>query len=352
MLAACKGGDTVASLPVPVPGGAGTFGSYFVQSFDPYEAVATALRDTTARYLFQRTEWRFSAAPGTTYSSYPLASSRAEYAHAVGLTGSGQTISIVDEGFRQTHDTIAGRIVATSGALPVADHGTAVASVAAGSSTRMIGVAPGASLALGSSGSASALTASAYTALQRGAVAQNNSWGFPVPATSASFDTVFGTTDGAAYLAALDAYAARGVVVFALSNDKTTTASELMEGLPALRSSLEPGWLAVGNATPAFDGAGIQSARMQSASCLDTARWCLVADGSWNAATAASNSSYSFTIGSSFAAPQVAGALALLAEAFPNLTPHQLRLRLLASADNGFLAPDGAVELAPGFAHG
>lgn len=67
VLAACKGGDTVASLPVPVPGGAGTFGSYFVQSFDPYEAVATALRDTTARYLFQRTEWRFSAAPDTTY---------------------------------------------------------------------------------------------------------------------------------------------------------------------------------------------------------------------------------------------------------------------------------------------
>ncbi|MCU9846608.1 S8 family serine peptidase [Defluviimonas sp. WL0024] len=352
VLTACKGGESAATLPIPVPGGAGTLGSYFVQSFEPYEAAAAALRDTTARYLFQKNEWRFSAVPGPTFSSYPLASARTEYAHAVGLTGAGQTISIVDEGFRQTHDTIAGRTVATSGALPVADHGTAVASVAAGSSSRMIGVAPGANLALGSSGSASSVTAATRTALRLGAVAQNNSWGFPVPATAESFNTVFGTSDGAAYLAALDAYAARGVVVFALSNDKAATTSELMEGLPALRPSLETGWLAVGNATPAFDAASVQSAQMQSASCLNAARWCLVADGSWNAATAASNSSYGFTVGSSFAAPQVAGALAILAEAFPNLTPHQLRLRLLASADNGFFAPDGSVELVPGFVHG
>jgi hypothetical protein len=94
------------------------------------------------------------------------------------------------------------------------------------------------------------------------------------------------------------------------------------------------------------------SARLVSAGCLDAARWCLTADGGWVAARAHGDAAYGFGTGSSFAAPQVAGALALLAEAFPDLTPHQLRLRLLASADNGFFPHDGAVELAPGFFHG
>jgi hypothetical protein len=57
-------------------------------------------------------------------------------------------------------------------------------------------------------------------------------------------------------------------------------------------------------------------------------------------------------VGTSFAAPQVSGALALLAEAFPDLTPHELRVRLLASADDGFFTPDGRIELAEGFVKG
>jgi hypothetical protein len=75
-----------------------------------------------------------------------------------------------------------------------------------------------------------------------------------------------------------------------------------------------------------------------------------VADGYWVAATAASNTSYGSGTGSSFAAPQVAGALALLAEAFPGLTPHQLRARLLASADNSFtgFVQAGTVDLLDG----
>ena len=49
----------------------------------------------------------------------------------------------------------------------------------------------------------------------------------------------------------------------------------------------------------------------------------------------------------------VSGALALLGEAFPDLTPQQLRVRLLASADNSFagFTRSGSVELAVGFSH-
>jgi hypothetical protein len=110
--------------------------------------------------------------------------------------------------------------------------------------------------------------------------------------------------------------------------------------------------LAVGNAVPKFDDERVLSAKRVSSACLEAARWCLVADGGWVAASDTSPEEYAFYTGSSFAAPQVSGALALLAEAFPNLEPHDLRIRLLASADNSFFAFDDEQELAPGYWHG
>lgn len=48
----------------------------------------------------------------------------------------------------------------------------------------------------------------------------------------------------------------------------------------------------------------------------------------------------------------MSGAIALLAEAFPNLTPQQLRARLLMTADNSFFQSTGKVTFAPGYEHG
>ncbi len=350
-LSGCKAADL--EFVNPVPGGSGTLASYYVQSFDPYETIAANLRNGTARYIVQKIDnWYFTTAPSVLYSSYFLASSRAEYAHAVGLTGAGQTISIVDQGFLQSHEAFGGKTITTSGSIPVADHGTHVASVAAGNSPNMIGVAPGADLALGSFANYSTLTAATNAATQIGAVAQNNSWGYVgLYANTAGYQSTFGSPAGAGYLAALDAYAATGVVVFAVDNNNAATMSGIMDGLPVLRPSLENGWLAVGNAVPVFDATGVQSAQMVSAGCLQSAAWCLVADGASNGADASSTTAYSFGTGSSYAAPQVSGALALLGEAFPNLTPHELRARLLASADNSFFTADGSTMLAPGFSH-
>lgn len=126
-----------------------------------------------------------------------------------------------------------------------------------------------------------------------------------------------------------------------------------MDGLPVLEPQLESGWIAVGNAVPKYDDTSIQSAERISSACLESARWCLFADGAWESTTAGGG--YEFSTGASFAAPQVSGALALLAEAFSGmgLTPHQLRVRLLASADNSFLDSfDGILDFGNGVTHG
>lgn len=361
LLAACGGEDGTDLGISPNPGGSGLFGSYYMASItDEWRQAAASFRNT-ARFQLQD-GYFFN---GAVFAN-PLQSSRVDYAHAVGLTGTGQVIAVVDDGFLRSHEAFAGKTNTTTGNPIVDDHGTRVASIAAGNSSGMVGVAPGADLIFSDWGYdvatrtsyISKLTDAANAARLRGAVAQNNSWGFTntfavVPDYNSAFVT---DPEGADWLAALSDYAlgsgswGGGVVVFAVDNDDNGMAG-LMDGLPVLRSDLERAWLAVGNAIPVFDDDDVTAGYLQSSPCYEAAAWCLVADGTWVAATRAGG--YALGTGSSFAAPQVSGALALLAEAFPNLSPHDLRLRLLASADNtftGFVASN-TLQLPGGLTH-
>ena len=83
---------------------------------------------------------------------------------------------------------------------------------------------------------------------------------------------------------------------------------------------------------------------------------CLGGDG-WNITTAAdlgtaAINNYQNTWGTSFVAPQISGAVALLGNHFPNHTPEKLVDRLLASADNTWLTADGTVTFGNGVQHG
>lgn len=349
LLAGCGGGDgedpDIGLITISGnPGGSGTFGSYFMASItQEWRDAAASFRANSPRFRYQN-----GNIPnlGNAFSN-PLFSSRVDYAHAVGLSGAGEVIAIVDDGFLRTHAAFAGKSNTTTGSPGVEEHGTMVASIAAGNSATMVGVAPGASLIFSDWGddNVADLTAAANAARTRGAVAQNNSWGFvnsPIGITS--YNDIFGNTAGAAWLSALRNYALGsgtwqgGVVVFAIDNTDSGTAG-LMDALPSLasQSDLQKAWIAVGNAVPIFDDMGVTGvAGLVSSRCYESAAWCIMADGYWTAASSAGNNSYTSGTGSSFAAPQVSGALALLAQAFPNLTPHQLRARLLASADNTF----------------
>ncbi|MEE9429229.1 MAG: hypothetical protein V3V25_13885, partial [Paracoccaceae bacterium] len=131
VLAGCKPGDvgsigggpvefTISHVPESV------FSAFYVADFDALESAANALRTLNPLYTVQQFSWWNGNGPPT-YDSYSLASGRVEYAHAAGLTGAGQTISIVDDGFLQTHTEFNGKTINTSAGVVVDGHGTSVA---------------------------------------------------------------------------------------------------------------------------------------------------------------------------------------------------------------------------------
>lgn len=358
VLSACGGGgeeetDWSAYLPnfaapAPIDIANLTLGRAIVVNVDSILAglLGTAKYQDTAAGL----AWVQSFDPSVPSSSTnnPLETSGAAFAHATNLTGAGEIIAFSDAHVSEDHDAIgASRLNVISNGT-TSEHGTSVVSVAMGNSADFIGVAPNATGIYGTFEATTALTAIGIAALNQGAVAWNNSWGYTNIGLNASgFNAAFDDPEGQAYLNSLLSYADVGVVVFAVDNDDSGVAG-LMDGLPVLQNNLEAGWIAVANGIPTFVGGAVDSVYLLSSACYESARWCVVADGSWRAATG-SGSTYSNTTGSSFATPQVSGALAILAEAFPFLTPHELRIRLLASAEDDFFQGDATVELADGY---
>ncbi|MFV2038445.1 MAG: S8 family serine peptidase, partial [Paracoccaceae bacterium] len=236
LVSACQDSAEQSSFISNIPLEALT--AFFVADFAALEAPAAVLRDTDPRYLAQQFEWSLGGS-STTFESYSLANARVEYAHAAGLTGSGQLIAIVDTGFRLDHDEFVGKSITLANApyAPgVDDHGTSVASVAAGAanSGEIIGVAPGADLLLGSFDTLASMAAATQQAVTLGAIVQNNSWGYDLPATNSSFQSVFGGSSGTSYLNALKLLAQNAVIVFSASNNPAAASADIMTALPVL----------------------------------------------------------------------------------------------------------------------
>ncbi len=376
LLAACSsgggsssgGGGGSASSSVPVtaftPAPSATWSSRSV-SFNSAQASANA-----ASAEFRATDATCAnvgcgVSPTGTQST-PFVLHNVHWAHAAGLTGAGSVIAIVDDGFRLTHQELAGKTISSTGTLPNQGHGTFVAALAAGlkDGVGMHGVAPGADLHLTSfapSGgfSISNVTNGTNAAAALDAVVQNNSWGFNVSATSLQtyLDTNpgastaqalnsrvsnVGTANWQSYLNALDTFQNNGVVVWALSNDSTMTSGDVMAALPYFETRLAEAWIATANGYFEVDGNGdITRAVRLSAACGLAAKFCLAGDGIARSAWNTGDTNYVSGFGTSFVAPQVSGAVALLSEAFPDMTPSEWAQRLLASADNSWFAREG-----------
>ena len=257
-----------------------------------------------------------------------------------------------------------------------------VSSVAAGEDdgTGMQGVAPSASLHLASYNQSNGNTyypthwANA-TDNASSAIVQNNSWGINYQIdtlqsdiSSNSWTNAYGiaqkfhssgfTANEAsanAYITALNNFQDHGVIVYALSNTTSYTDADFQAALPVLFSNLEEAWITAVN-VEITGSSGNETYTRMSAPCGSTAKYCLGADGYQivGAAYDDSNTSsyWAGVSGTSFVAPQISGAIALLAEAFPSHNPAELTDRLLASADNSFFTHDAAVTFGNGVEHG
>lgn len=155
------------------------------------------------------------------------------------------------------------------------------------------------------------------------------------------------------YIDALDNLQNQAPIVFAITNNDKYTDADVSAALPELFPELEEAWISVVNVD--IMGREDLGYALLSAPCGSTAEYCMAADGTNIRLPGYSDAidEYINSIGSSFAAPQVSGAVALLSVHFPNHTPEQLVDRLLASANNdiGF-NHTGYVTFGNGVEHG
>ena len=335
------------------------------------------------------TEFQYFNYSSAASSQNPMEVINAHKAYGYGFTGSGETIAIIDAGFNTSHNELNAKTItqygtqtAATGSNATADHGLIVSSVAAGEDdgTGMQGVAPSASLHLASYNQNNGNTyypthwANA-TDNASSAIVQNNSWGidYQIDKLQANisangWSNTYGIAQkfhssgytanegsASAYITALNNFQDHGVIVYALSNTTSFTDADFQAALPVLFPVLEESWITAVN-VEITGSSGNETYTRMSAPCGSTAKYCLGADGYQIVGAAyddSNTSSYWANVsGTSFVAPQISGAVAVLAEAFPNHTPAELTDRLLASADNTFFSHDAYVTFGNGVAHG
>lgn len=296
--------------------------------------------------------------PNPAYSGHLLLTG-ADEAHDAGLTGKGVRIGVLDSGINRNHPALKGRVVANLAYInpntnnltvdDVVGHGTAVAQIIAGTPFGQWpgGIAPGAELVSAriisdkppdddGSGKGNEINGPLGLApihqdlIVRGVRIMNNSWGglywtnLSVTAQIAAEYRPF-INNG-------------GLVVFSTGNsgfdDPSDTAalpSKPGTGGSMPAADLERGWLAVA----ALDGDNPNLLAEYSNACGVAMHYCLAAPGTvivTGTNDAPDRPQYWRWRGTSFSAPIVSGAAALVWEAFPWFTNDQVRQTLLGTA--------------------
>ncbi|WP_342315688.1 S8 family serine peptidase [Lysobacter sp. FW306-1B-D06B] len=345
-LAACGGG-----------GGGGN-----VRSDGPLYAPTTPQTPTTPTPPPSSTP--VVSTPNPAYSEH-IALTNTAPARQAGLTGAGQRIGVVDSGVMRTHPALSPRVLAnlnfvgSSNNLLVDDvlgHGTTVAQIAAGAPFGAWpgGIAPGAQLVSAriladkpptddGSGQGNEVSGELGLAqvhqqlISSGVRIMNNSWGGLYWTNTAATNPI--AEEYRPFI-----HGNNGLVVFATGNDGRPN-PDSMGALPSQpgpggtlpAADLERGWLAVTAVNPSnvqqldVDSKGVVYAN----ACGVAMRYCLAAPGTVvftgdddkpNAPT------YWKGAGTSFAAPQVSGAAAVVWQAFPYFSNDLVRQTLLGTA--------------------
>lgn len=304
-----------------------------------------------------------------------LALTNARAAQALGFTGAGYRIGVVDTGINANHPALQGRVSdsfiyvdpwANNTAVgDVVGHGTVVAELAAGRAVGQWpgGIAPGAGLVSAriigdrapvddGSGQGNELDGPLGLGpvhadlISSGVRIMNNSWGGLYWNDRTLTDQI--AQEYRPFIIGND-----GVVVFAAGNEARLQPSDIAAlpsrfgpngTLPA--ADLERGWLVVA----AVDTANPMQLASYSNACGIAMRYCLVAPGESifiGADATASNLQYFYGSGTSFAAPLVSGAAALVWQAFPYFNNDLVRQTLLGTATDL-----GAAGVDPVFGYG
>ncbi|GLQ96110.1 S8 family serine peptidase [Dyella mobilis] len=289
-----------------------------------------------------------------------ISETNAAAAHQAGFTGAGVTIGVVDSGIMPNNPAIAGRVTqefidvdptTNNTSIPdVVGHGTWVSQIAAGVSYQNFagGIAPGADLvsariiddsAPDDNGSTapSQVTPSDATPLGQvnqqligaGVQVMNNSWG---GITWSSTDTATTQAFDQAYAPFIEQH--NGLVVFAAGNDSQANPSTIAS-LPTVANdpALQKGWLvavALNSNTPT-------QLESYSNKCGVAMNYCLAAPGDVvvldkDTLSTTANPTYYLVEGTSFAAPQISGAAALVWQAYPYFSNYQVQQTLLGTA--------------------
>lgn len=331
MLSACGGGGGgVSSTPTPTP------------------APSTVTTPTPTPVNYDTAEYRRSDGP-----SYHGALT----AYQDGASGAGVTVGIIDTGIATANSEFTGRISADSasftntGTFEDADgHGTAVATILAGARNNqgILGMAWGATIMAlrtddptdcnsdGCSHPVSAIAAALDHAVSYGAKVVNMSLGGDVVVPQQMIDSISRAT------------AAGTIVVISAGND--SAAGPDLFAATLANSAVSHGLVILATSNNAD---GTHSSFANGAAGYETVTISALGD---QVTSQDQTGTYYYWTGTSMSAPQVSGAVALLLQAFPNLTPQQAVALLLGTArDAGASGADaefgmGILDVAAAFA--
>ncbi|WP_126115680.1 MULTISPECIES: autotransporter serine protease [unclassified Bosea (in: a-proteobacteria)] len=282
-------------------------------------------------------------------AQWGLETIRAANAYARGVDGTGIVVGVIDSGIFAAHPEFVGRYgggydypTETAQAIDHHGHGTGVASVIVANrdGIGMHGVAPGATVVVvgtddDKGGTDPNLTTRAYNDLiARGVRIINNSWGSTDPISAASRQEIL--DNSAPELAAYRRAVAAGALNIWITHNQGRDQPGIHAGLPHLFPELERGWLAVTAVGPGYEP-------LYTNRCGVAKNWCLAAPGGGDLwlpnpypddpiVVADKSGGYTKTFGTSFAAPHVSGAAALVWQMFPFFTAAQVRQTLLGTA--------------------
>jgi len=284
---------------------------------------------------------------GTTLTSPEIV--KADKAWEQGFYGYNVLIGIIDSGARATHSSFSsGRmrtdlgynfdalVATTTDPLSGDGHGTSVASIAIGSKASRIGVAPKAE--------AIPLRTCLSSCISKFGNKQFKdafSWAHTQGAKVINYSlyTPFGSTDMSPDEndPLFDALVASGtnniVVVFAAGNNSDTS-GPVQPARNVDEEHYGGNLIAVGNVIVDSETGKVTGLDPTSNHAGIAKHKYIVAPGSSKAARHTSDTEYHYVNGTSFAAPLVAGAAAIIREAYPVLTAAQVIQILLKSADD------------------